>query len=180
MAIDAAAFRAIFGASPGAVTVVTTLDGGEPAGLTTSALCEVSKDPPLLLVCLDERSRTLPRIRRAGAFAVNFLGAGRDWLAERFAGRRTDKFADICWVPSAVARGAPLLTGDVSAYAECLVRQDLRLGDHTVFVGLIEGGVVTGRAPLLYRGGTYRTWHDLPDPVAAASGPPHPTSRELE
>lgn len=169
MAIDDPLFRAIFGATPAVVAVITTLDDGEPAGLTASALCEVSREPPLLLVCLDLASRTLPRIRRSGAFAVNYLGAGRDGIAQRFAGRSTDKFGDLRWVPSSAARGAPVLVADVSAYAECVVDRVIQLGDHAVVVGLIMGGSVTDRPPLLYRQGSYRTWPELRDAVGAGA-----------
>src|SRR5256885_2385962 len=44
---------------PSGVGVVTTRDGDEPRGLTTTALCSVSARPPLLLVCVDVTSPTL-------------------------------------------------------------------------------------------------------------------------
>ncbi|MEU5551324.1 MULTISPECIES: flavin reductase family protein [unclassified Micromonospora] len=173
MAVDASTFRALFGTVPGVVAVVTTLDGDEPAGLTTSAVCEVSLDPPLLLVCLDERSRTLPRILRSGAFTVNYLAGHRRDLAARFAGSGADKFTDVPWTGSPGARGAPRLDDAAAAHAECTVRHAVPLGDHTVVVGLVEAVTVTGHAPLLYRRGTYRAWSDAATvaPVVARPNP---------
>ena len=40
-----------------------------PAGLTTNAFTSVSLDPPLVLVCFDNASRTLPAVRESGRFA---------------------------------------------------------------------------------------------------------------
>ena len=61
-------------AFPTGVAVVTTLDAeGGPRGLTTNALCAVSAEPPLLLVCVDRESRTLPALLHSGRFVVNFL-----------------------------------------------------------------------------------------------------------
>ncbi|WKD32286.1 flavin reductase family protein [Streptomyces xanthophaeus] len=152
MAVDDTRFRALFGAHPAGVCVVTAVGGdGRPSGLTISAVCSVSRTPPLLLICVDNGSRTLDAIRHAGAFAVNFLAAGQERLADHFAGKGADKFAGVDWRPSEHALGAPLLpTAQVSAFAECRVRQEIAAGDHRVLLGEIEDAGVSGHAPLVY------------------------------
>lgn len=157
MAVDDTQFRALFGAHPAGVCVVTAVGAdGRPSGLTISAVCSASRTPPLLLICVDTGSRTLEAIRHSGAFAVNFLAAGREGLADRFAGKGADKFAGLDWRPSRLASGAPLLPAAyVSAFAECRVRQDLPAGDHRVLLGAIEGAGVSGNAPLVYHGRAY-------------------------
>jgi flavin reductase (DIM6/NTAB) family NADH-FMN oxidoreductase RutF len=152
MAVNDTQFRALFGAHPAGVCVVTAVGAdGRPGGLTISAVCSVSRTPPLLLVCVDGGSRTLGAIRHSGGFAVNFLAEGQEELAGRFAGKGADKFAGLGWRAADRAAGAPLLpSAALSALAECRVREEFTAGDHHVFVGAIEAAWVSGRPPLVY------------------------------
>src|SRR5438552_17456767 len=101
---------------PAGVAIVTTLEtDGTPRGLTTTAVSSVSADPPLLLVCVDLTSRTLPALRAGGRFVVNFLREGRAELARLFASKRDDKFEHVSWRAS--ASGIPVLEDDAPAWA---------------------------------------------------------------
>ena len=60
MSVDADLFRRITGAFPSGVTVITALDAtGVPRGLTSTAFCSISLDPPIISVSIDRRSATL-------------------------------------------------------------------------------------------------------------------------
>src|SRR4051812_49702138 len=85
--VDAAAFRDTMGRFSTGVCVVTALSPHGPAGLTTNAVTSLSLEPPLLLVCFDNASRTLPIVREAGRFAVNVLRASQADLAKTFASK---------------------------------------------------------------------------------------------
>ena len=88
------------GAFPTGVGIVTTMDEhNQPQGLTSNALCSVSADPPLLLVCVDKNSNTLPALRHSKKFVVNYLSAGRGDLANLFASKEPDKFQNVSWRP---------------------------------------------------------------------------------
>jgi flavin reductase (DIM6/NTAB) family NADH-FMN oxidoreductase RutF len=144
-------FFAIMSAFPTGVAVVTTLDShGEPRGLTTNALCSVSAEPPLLLVCVDKESRTLPALLHSRRFVVNFLAERRDELARLFASKTDDKFAAVNWEPG--LGGMPCLREDSLAYAECETEQELEAGDHVVVTGLVVGGMTPDpvSVPILY------------------------------
>jgi flavin reductase (DIM6/NTAB) family NADH-FMN oxidoreductase RutF len=144
-------FFAIMSAFPTGVAVVTTLDSdGEPRGLTTNALCSVSAEPPLLLVCVDKESRTLPALLHSRRFVVNFLAERRDELARRFASKTDDKFAAVNWEPG--LGGMPCLREDSLAYAECETERELEAGDHVVVTGLVVGGMAPDpvSVPILY------------------------------
>lgn len=159
MAVDAVRFRELFGSFPTSVSIVTTLDDrGEPRGFTCNAVCAVSADPPLLLVCVDKGSRSLPALQHSGAFVVHVLAEeGRD-ASDRFAGRSEDKFAGQEWYPSAAAGGAPVLTGVALALAECVVVQRVEAGDHWIFIARVDGAQVFPRRPLLYHRRGYHVW----------------------
>src|SRR5207245_3010173 len=104
-----------------------------PRGLTTKALSSVSAAPPLLLVCVDKNSNTLPGLRHSRKFVVNYLSAGRGDLANVFASKEPDKFQGVSWRPA--SNGMPWLHTDTIAHAECLINQEIEAGDHLVFVG---------------------------------------------
>jgi 3-hydroxy-9,10-secoandrosta-1,3,5(10)-triene-9,17-dione monooxygenase reductase component len=132
---DAARFRDVMGHFPTGVAVVTASGADGPAGLTTNAVSSVSLDPPLLLVCFDNASRTLPVVRQAGRFAVNVLRAGQEDLAAVFASKRVagDKFESVT---HAVAHGVPVLDGAL-AWIACDLEALHEAGDHTIGVGRV-------------------------------------------
>jgi flavin reductase (DIM6/NTAB) family NADH-FMN oxidoreductase RutF len=157
--VDLELFKNVVGSFPAGVAVVTACGAdGVPRGLTSNAICSVSASPPLLLVCVDKRSRTLPSIRTAGSFVVNFLAAGREELSNRFASKEPDKLAGVTWEPSRVAAGAPIMVDDVVAVAECVVTREIDAGDHWALIGCIEAGVVYERVPLMYYRRAYAAW----------------------
>jgi flavin reductase (DIM6/NTAB) family NADH-FMN oxidoreductase RutF len=159
MTVDRDTFRRLRSAFPTGVTVITTVAGdGEPRGLTLQAFVAVSTEPPLILVSLEANSRTLVAIRDHGAFVVNFLSEGREQLSNRFASKEEEKFAGVNWRASHVAKGSPILTADVVAYAECHVAREIDGGDHQLFLGMVVGGEFLGGRPLMYYRRTYAAW----------------------
>jgi flavin reductase (DIM6/NTAB) family NADH-FMN oxidoreductase RutF len=159
LAIDGQLFRSVLGSFPTGVTVVTTIgDDGSPRGLTSNAVCAVSAEPPLLLFCINKNALSLPAFLQSKSFVVNFLAAGRDELATRFASRGADKFAGVRVEPSSHAAGAPILVDDNIAHAECSLHQAIEAGDHFVLIGHIEAASSTGGPPLMYLRRAYATW----------------------
>ena len=149
------AFCDIMGSFPTGVTVLTTVDPeGKPCGMTCSAVCSVSADPPLLLSCVRAPSSTLEAIRAARGFLVNFLASDAGELSTRFASRTPDKFAGVSWQPSELL-GLPLLEPTV-AYAECALHDLVDAGDHRIVLGrIVAGRAMVDRTPLGYWRGGY-------------------------
>lgn len=138
------------------VTVVTVRAGERIHGLTATAFTSVSMNPPLVLVCVQNDSRSEALLREGRCFAVNFLSEEQAALAERFAGRipTDDRFAGLRL--RAAATGAPILE-DALAYLDCTVAGAYWGGDHTIYLGLVEAaGILRDGAPLLYFEGAYR------------------------
>lgn len=137
LGVDQSTFITTMGAFPTGVTVVTTVDRqGKPRGLTCNAFTSVSVTPPLLLICVSKESVTLNALLDTRRFAINFLARGRGELANHFASKHPDKFAQVTWARS--ARGMPLLIQDAIAFADCSVVQTVEAGDHYVLIGLVE------------------------------------------
>lgn len=147
-------FRAAMAAVPTPVTVVTAPGDPQPAGATANAVASLSLDPPLMLVCLDHRSRTLDALREAGRFAVNVLPASGEAHARTFA--TTAPHAEK-WqgVPSTERAGVPVLD-EAILWVVCELRDLLDGGDHTIVTGsVLDLGTGQGD-PLLFMDGEYR------------------------
>jgi flavin reductase (DIM6/NTAB) family NADH-FMN oxidoreductase RutF len=172
MPVDRDTFGEIMALYPAGVAIVTTVDAdGTPRGLTTTAVSSVSADPPLLLVCVDLMSRTLPALR-AGQFVVNFLREGRSELARLFATKRDDKFENAAWRRS--DSGLPVLEEDALAWAECVTVHEFTAGDHFVLLGQIEAGASAASgddAPLMYYRRSWGVWRPAPRDIERRSIP---------
>ena len=162
MGIDKNTFRAVMGSFAAGVTIVTVRDeDGSPKGFTATGICSLSLDPPLLLLCVDHRSDTLPAMQQATVFAVNFLKHGNEELSARFASKGIDKFAVVSYSDGLL--GAPVLE-DALAYTECTIKAKYPGGDHTIFIGEIEHAAAFEGDPLLYYRGSYGNFKANPKP----------------
>ncbi len=156
--VDAASFRQALAQFASGITVVTTRDaGGEPLGLTVSAFCSVSLDPPLVLVSIDERSEVNFALRVSSVFAVSVLAEGQDAISRVFARPGPAKFRELAM--AAGARGLPLIP-EALAHLECEVRAAHVAGDHVLYVGEIVSISVRPGRPLVYHRGGYRRLGD--------------------
>jgi flavin reductase (DIM6/NTAB) family NADH-FMN oxidoreductase RutF len=154
-------FKAALGRFASGVTVIT-LAGEEDHGMTASAFCSLSLDPPLVLVCVKTGNTTHGKLLEAKGFGVNILGADQKDLSNRFAGwgfpADQDKWADLDITRGAVS-GAPLLRGAL-AHLDCTLAGTREGGDHTIFIGQVENAEGFGEREnldaLLYFAGAYR------------------------
>ncbi len=145
-------FRSVMGHFATGVTVVTVATPDGPVGLTANAVCSLSLEPLLLLVCFANEARTLPALRENGRFGVNVLGAGQEDLARLFASKlpEREKFADV---PHTVHDGIPVIEG-VLAWVGCRLERLIPGGDHTIGIGAVEAAEAGEGKPLLwFRGG---------------------------
>jgi flavin reductase ActVB len=153
-------FRRVLSHFATGVTIVTTRDAdGRPTGLTVSAFCSVSLDPPQVLVCVDHKSQSYPSLRDRDHFAVNFLGDRHEDVSRRFATTRLDKFDSVPHKLS--SHGVPLLEGAL-AQLECRTVSRHVEGDHTILVALVEEARNGAGEPLLYFRGKYRRLAETP------------------
>lgn len=155
---DARTLRDAMGCFTTGITIVTANDGeGMPIGLTANSFTSLSLDPPLLLVCIANRSGSAPVLRGAEHFGVNVLQTGQQAASNRFAGRGEDRFAATPWAPGET--GVPLLDGSLVSF-ECRRHAVHDGGDHFILVGeVMRAQFEPRRDPLLYFRGKYRRLH---------------------
>ena len=153
------------------VVMVTCWVDGQPWGLTVSACCSVSVEPPLLLVSLSEQTASAKAIGTDGSFGVSILGERLIDVARFGAAKGQPKFVDrFCRVDDDRSQplGNPVVAGAL-AQIDCLVEQEIRTGDHIVYVGRVRAVLLEqGDRPLVYYA---RTYHRLAGSSDLGVGP---------
>ena len=141
---------------PSGVAVVTIDLGGERLGLTVGSIISLSLDPPLVGVSVSRGAALHELLRQAGSFAVSLLGAAQGALAQHFA-RGVPPIA--LWHGIALREGgrAPRLAGSLG-WLECELFSEHAVGDHTLFIGLVERAELgPAQQPLVYFDRSYRS-----------------------
>jgi flavin reductase (DIM6/NTAB) family NADH-FMN oxidoreductase RutF len=152
MTLDPALFRSVLGRFASGVTVVTTRDDGLDVGMTVSAFCSVSLEPPLVLCCIERTAEMHDALERAPAFAVNILSDEQEAISRRFSEREEERFDGIGYERG--QNGVALLAGAL-AWLECRTFARYDGGDHTIVVGEVEHAEARNGSPLLYYRGGY-------------------------
>jgi 3-hydroxy-9,10-secoandrosta-1,3,5(10)-triene-9,17-dione monooxygenase reductase component len=153
---DPELFREVFGRFATGVAVITSSGPTGTGGMTANALCSLSLEPLLALVCFENEARTLPIVRDAGRFAVNVLSAEQEDLAGVFASKLPEA-EKLDNVGHRFYDGLPIIDGTL-AWATCELRELIAGGDHTIAIGEVTGlGLGNGR-PLLWYSGRYHQW----------------------
>lgn len=138
--IDSASFRAAMRLPATSVTVLAAGRETERNGLTVSAVCSLSDNPPMLLACVNLNSQALPVIRRHGTFSANFLTETQSAIAERFAGRDkvygAERFSLGDW--GTLSTGAPVLRDALSVF-DCALEREHESATHAILIGRVMG-----------------------------------------
>jgi flavin reductase (DIM6/NTAB) family NADH-FMN oxidoreductase RutF len=152
-------FREVFGRFATGVAVITSAGPGGAGGMTANALCSLSLDPLLVLVCFENDARTLPIVRESGRFAVNVLSAQQEELAGVFASKLPEA-EKLQGASHRLRDGLPVLEGTL-AWAVCQLTELISGGDHTIAIGRVTSmGLGAGHPgqPLVWFGGRYHAW----------------------
>lgn len=152
--VDADGFRRTCGQFATGIAIVTVLDGaGSPHGMTVNSFTSVSLEPPLVLICIDNRATILKHLLSAGAIGINVLEETQGALSVRFARPGEDRFGAVEW--QAGELGVPLIPDALGVF-ECEVREFVEAGDHQVMIAEVKFVKCGGGRPLLYFSSEYR------------------------
>jgi len=173
MSIDAAAFKKGMRHLAASVTLITTRHRDLRGGLTATAVCSVSAEPPQILICVNKSASAHDTIGEAGFFCVNILSPEHRKIAERFAGmdgvEGDERFVDMGeW--STLTTSAPVLKGCPVSF-DCKLVTEVKAGTHTIYIGEIVDLVLDPSAcALLYADGNFVHGELLKKAAAAAAG----------
>jgi flavin reductase (DIM6/NTAB) family NADH-FMN oxidoreductase RutF len=155
MSFDSRAFRLALGCFPTGIAVMTaTSSEASHIGITVNSFTSVSLEPPLVLWCIDRRSRRYPAFAQANGFTVSILASGHKDVSSKLATAGEHTLDGIDLVPTEL--GPPALK-DALAVFECARESVQDAGDHAILIGRVlrfarnDGA----GAPLVYFQGKY-------------------------
>ena len=127
---------------PNALALIGSRAGDERNGMTASWVTQLSMDPVLIGVGIDNTAVTHRLIAAGGSFTVNLWDATDTRVFVKFSKPATDDGATLNGRPvRAATTGAPIFEEAV-AWVDCVVRHTIDLGTHTLFVGEVVDGAI--------------------------------------
>ena len=138
--MDSQNFKQAMRHCAGAVALVTVgREKGRRTGLTVTAVCSLSDDPPSLLVCVNRKASAHARIVEDRCFAVSFLTHEQMALALTFSGQKgvdgDDRFGFGSWITAVT--GAPVLEDALVSF-DCGLRETFDAKTHSIFIGEVR------------------------------------------
>jgi flavin reductase (DIM6/NTAB) family NADH-FMN oxidoreductase RutF len=149
-----AQFKAAMRRLASGVGLITTVSGGRRFGMTATALCSLSIDPPALAICINQGASMYGHLVARGAFCVNLLREDQSDLCRSFSAAPSEaRFGFGSWHED--EDEMPYLR-DSQASIFCRVGPAMSFASHTMFVGEVIKIIVDDAiAPLVYLDGRY-------------------------
>jgi flavin reductase len=151
-------FRDAMSRLAAAVHIVTTDGVAGRGGLTVSAVCAVSDEPPTVLVCINRKSAMNAVLKANKVLAINTLRPGHEDLSGVFAGQggvpMADRFGPDDW--TIMMSGSPVLKNALMAIDGKVVEVN-EVGTHSVlFVEVLDVVLREADPALVYYQRGYR------------------------
>jgi flavin reductase (DIM6/NTAB) family NADH-FMN oxidoreductase RutF len=134
-------------------TVLITSKGEKENVMAASWCFPLSNQPPMFGVSVTEKRYSYETIREGKAFGINLADKGMESMvvgAGRSSGREMDKFAEFGIEKEYGELGIPLVKQS-PASIECRLVQEIKTGDHVLFVGEAVNVVKRREAKCLYQ-----------------------------
>ena len=142
------------------VTLVSTCHNGVRAGLTATAVCSVTAEPPRLVVFVNKNVAACDLIFQSGALCINVLAAEQEELAKAFASMIPDvqgeaRFNYGTW--DKAVTGVPVLHNALANF-DCRVVKVFEESTHQAFVcEVLATRERSDGAALIYLNGAFRS-----------------------
>lgn len=137
------------------VAVVTAEHEGARYAMAATAFCEVSMDPPSMLVCINRNNATFAAISAGADIALNLLADNQEDVSRRCGGAADQdaKFAAGDWL---IETGKPPRLVDGCAAIMLRPVQMIDHGTHAVVIGeVVDVALGASTAPLAFHDGAY-------------------------
>ena len=140
MPVSRQEFRDAMARLGAAVNIITTDGAAGQGGITATAVCSVTDDPPTLLVCLNRTSPRSALFLANRVLCVNTLSASQQGISNAFSAPSdkadmASRFAAGVW--DRLATGAPALEGAAASF-DCRITEVMEQGTHSVVFAEVE------------------------------------------
>lgn len=140
MPVSRQEFRDAMARLGAAVNIITTDGPAGQGGITATAVCSVTDDPPILLVCLNRTSPRSALFLANGVLCVNTLAAAQEGVSNAFSSPSdkadmASRFAAGSW--TRLVTGAPVLEGAAASF-DCRIAEVMEQGTHSVVFAQVE------------------------------------------
>ena len=118
------------------VYVVSMGKGNEGNAFTASWVAQVSSEPPMVMIAVNNKHQSIPLLKKHGSFVVNFVGRDHESVAKKYYGPAEagyEKLKTADFEDSPVTK-TPLLSG-MEGYLDCKIVNSIATGNHTLFIG---------------------------------------------
>jgi flavin reductase ActVB len=159
--VDEETFKAAMRSLATGVVMVVAQRDDRLWGLTISACCSISANPPQVLISLADDASCRDAILETGRFGLSVLRDDQKHLAELGAVPGAPKYVDAFCEGAGSEQPTTMIAGAL-VHLECAVERVFEVGDHTLLIGDVRAVVTPRRegGPLLYFD---RTFHALGD-----------------
>ena len=139
--MDEAARKLVLERFPYGLYAVTVAYGGEEHGMTANWVMQASFDPPMVVVAIENTSKTIGLVRDARQFALNLLQDTQRDLAAKLARTSEQAPQKLKGLKTKPVGSTPVLA-DALGWVACRVVATLPAGDHTLVLGeVVNAGV---------------------------------------
>ena len=125
------------------VYVVSMGKGNEGNAFTASWVTQVSSEPPIVAISVNNRHKSIPMLKEQQAFVVNLLHKESDATARRYYGPAESGYEKLqtADLTESSKTGAPILN-KTAGYLDCKIVNTVSAGNHTVFFGEVVDGMI--------------------------------------
>lgn len=142
MAVEAELLNRVTWKIPNALVLVGSRAGDERNAMTASWVSQLSMEPVLIGVSVDNESVTHRLISAGGCFTVNLWDSADTRVFVKFSKPAVDDGTALNGrAVHPAATGAPVFD-EALAWLDCAVRHTLDLGTHTLFMGEVVDAAV--------------------------------------
>ncbi|MFG1270310.1 flavin reductase family protein [Xanthobacter versatilis] len=140
------------------VSIITSRDGETVVGLTATAVCSVTVDPPRMVVLVNKKVAAADTILASGALCINVLAASQAHLAKVFAGMVEGVFGPARFEHGnwhSRVSGAPVLEGALATFDCRVVKVFDESTHHALLCEVLHASEPPGGEPLIYVNGAF-------------------------
>jgi flavin reductase (DIM6/NTAB) family NADH-FMN oxidoreductase RutF len=140
--VDAELINKVTWKIPNALALIGSASGEEWNGMTASWVTQLSMEPVLIGVGVDNKAVTHRLITDGGSFTVNLWPSEDTKVFVKFSKPAQRQDSTLNGRPVRLGTTGTPIFEEALAWLDCEVRQSIDLGTHTLFVGeVVDAGV---------------------------------------